>query len=477
MDTNIGVFENAIIQVVVESVTSDMLVVSYTAKNGSVYQGILLNNAKKRFPCGSVPLTKAELSPRNYKTASDNDVLYAVSQRFTYFQNAPTTLKKIPNKTKKVKKPMTVRLRPRQILCTMCKSVCNENPNNVEISKFPIKNETKNFLPETNNEKRLLRSQGPVPELPNATSSCVSEVKSMCRNLIPNIVKLKSKELTRDINNYSNYIESNEWINKKDCKDDCDSSEIVLKKNHNDSINDLWHETAFDETKKTPIIKISFGSLGEGTVMEIPSRQTDGENEQDKSTRKRGKRRRPDGEKKKKHKKKHKDHNIKTNHFLLNSNHINNEKEFDFSEGANGKCEPISEIYSEINNSNVNSNGSPNHLIIPKAESPETCYFMLKTGKILYKNDIVWGKVKGFPWWPAKVSNFSTSNGEEQGSFINVTWFGSSTTSYLNCDQINPFLDFYKTRFNKHKKTASYKEAIKQAMAEAKQNVKNKNDS
>lgn len=43
-----------------------------------------------------------------------------------------------------------------------------------------------------------------------------------------------------------------------------------------------------------------------------------------------------------------------------------------------------------------------------------------------------------------KVTNFTKSNGEENGSFVNVTWFGSSTTSYLNCDQINPFLDFYK---------------------------------
>lgn len=43
-----------------------------------------------------------------------------------------------------------------------------------------------------------------------------------------------------------------------------------------------------------------------------------------------------------------------------------------------------------------------------------------------------------------KVSNFTKSNGEENGSFVNVTWFGSSTTSYLNSDQINPFLDFYK---------------------------------
>jgi len=104
MDTNIGVLKNAVIEVVVENVTPDMIVVSYTATNGSVYQGILLNNVKRRFPCGSVPLMNHALSPRNLKTESDNDVLYAVSQRFTYFQNTPNTFKKIPSKTKKSQK-------------------------------------------------------------------------------------------------------------------------------------------------------------------------------------------------------------------------------------------------------------------------------------------------------------------------------------------------------------------------------------
>ncbi|XP_050420817.1 uncharacterized protein LOC126833485 [Adelges cooleyi] len=484
MDTNIGVFENAIIQVVVESVVPDMIVVSYTAKNGSVYQGILLNNAKRRFPCGSVPLTKPALSPRNCKTESDNDVLYAVTQRFTYFQNTPTTFKKIPNKTKKVKKPMTVRLRPRQVLCTKCKSICTENSDNVENSKDPVKNGTNQLVPEVNGDRRLLRSQGPVPEpTPKSKSNCISDMKSMCRTLMPNIAKLKPREITDAFNKYPTLTEIVEWDdNKKDCEDDCDSEDndeesAFQKKPIVGSVEDLWDDTTVEETKKTPIIKITFGSQGEGTVMEIPSRQADGESEPNKLLRKRGKRRRQDGEKRKKHKKRHKEHenNPDINNISFDTNNLNAKEEYNIATEPNDDYETNGEHYDE-----TKSNSSHNLLIIPKLEPDETnSCFVLKSGKVLHEGDIVWGKVKGFPWWPAKVSNFATNNGEEHGSFVNVTWFGSSTSSLLNCDQINPFLDFYKSRFNKHKKTTSYKEAIKQAMAEAKllQNTPTKNES
>ncbi|XP_008187829.1 PWWP domain-containing protein 2A [Acyrthosiphon pisum] len=479
MDTNIGVLENAVIQVVVESVTPDMIVVSYTAINGSVYQGILLNNVKRRFPCGSVPMTKPPLSPRNLKTESDNDILYSVSQRFTYFQNTPNTLKKIPSKTKKVRKPMTVRLRPRQVLCSKCKSNCTENSDNVETSKDLVKNEN-NTIP----EKRLLRSHGPVPEFPIKPSdsvSTVSQVKSMCRTLIPKLVKIKSREITEALNNYSKFTELDEWVgNKKDCEDDCDIEEkmVLRKKPSIGSMEDLWDETAFEETKKTPIIKITFGSQGEGTVMEIPSRQADGDSEPDKLLRKRAKRRRQDGEKRKKHKKRHKEHedDLEMNNFSIHLNNFNSKEEYCARKETNSS-ESINNVNGQLSDDDIESNSSP-ELVMPQIETSDSnSFFVLKSGKILHEGDVVWGKVKGFPWWPAKVSNFTTSNGEENGSFVNVTWFGSSTTSFLNCDQINPFLDFYKSRFNKHKKTSSYKEAIKQAMAIAKQqqNTTNQN--
>lgn len=61
----------------------------------------------------------------------DDDTLYSVNQRFAYTD--PSTAKKknvqMPSKYKNNK--MTVRLRPRQVLCSKCKGICNENSENV----------------------------------------------------------------------------------------------------------------------------------------------------------------------------------------------------------------------------------------------------------------------------------------------------------------------------------------------------------
>lgn len=359
----------------------------------------------RRFPCGSVPMTKPPLSPRNLKTESDNDILYSVSQRFTYFQNTPNTLKKIPSKTKKVRKPMTVRLRPRQVLCSKCKSNCTENSDNVETSKDLVKNEN-NTVP----EKRLLRSHGPVPEFPIKPSdsvSTVSQVKSMCRTLIPKLVKIKSREITEALNNYSTFTELDEWVgNKKDCEDDCDIEEkmVLRKKPSIGSMEDLWDETAFEETKKTPIIKITFGSQGEGTVMEIPSRQADGDSEPDKLLRKRAKRRRQDGEKRKKHKKRHKEHedDLEMNNFSIHLNNFNSKEEYCARKETNSS-ESINNVNGQHSDDDIESNSSP-ELVMPQIESSDSnSIFVLKSGKILHEGDVVWGKVKGFPWWPAKV--------------------------------------------------------------------------
>lgn len=83
--------------------------------------------------------------------------------------------------------------------------------------------------------------------------------------------------------------------------------------------------------------------------------------------------------------------------------------------------------------------------------------------------DIVWGKIHGFPWWPGKVLALTVSQ-RDNGAMLNqqahVSWFGSSTSSYMPCNQLTPFLDDFKIRFNK-KKRGPYKEAIKQALSEA----------
>lgn len=305
---------------------------------------------------------------------------------------------------------MTVRLRPRQVLCTKCKSVCTENTSNFENSKDVVKNRN-NLIPENNVEKRLLRSHGPVPEFPIKPSDSVSEVKSMCRTLIPKLVKLKSRDITEALNNYSTLTELEKWVdNKKDCEDNCDIEDnndekmVLRKKPSIGSMEDLWDETAFEETKKTPILKITFGSQGEGTVMEIPSRQADGESEPDKLLRKRAKRRRQDGEKRKKHKKRHKEHedNIQINNFSVNLNNFNSKEKYNVEKETNNS-ELINNINGEHSDDDIKSNSSP-EILVPQTESSESnSFFILKTGKVLHEGDIIWGKVKGFPWWPAKV--------------------------------------------------------------------------
>ncbi|GLH03895.1 Uncharacterized protein GBIM_09717 [Gryllus bimaculatus] len=47
-----------------------------------------------------------------------------------------------------------------------------------------------------------------------------------------------------------------------------------------------------------------------------------------------------------------------------------------------------------------------------------------------------------------------------------VAWYGSSTSSLMPCDQLSPFLETFKARYNK-KKRGPYKEAIRQATSEA----------
>lgn len=94
---------------------------------------------------------------------------------------------------------------------------------------------------------------------------------------------------------------------------------------------------------------------------------------------------------------------------------------------------------------------------------------VLDIGREMSVGDIVWGKIHGFPWWPGKVLALTVSQ-RDNGAMLNqqahVSWFGSSTSSYMPCNQLTPFLDDFKIRFNK-KKRGPYKEAIKQAMHEA----------
>lgn len=88
----------------------------------------------RNLPHGIQTLHPAFSKPAGVKSNPDDDILYSVNQRFAYTEPGAATAGKpknvrIPSKYKNNK--MTVRLRPRQVLCSKCKGICNENSENV----------------------------------------------------------------------------------------------------------------------------------------------------------------------------------------------------------------------------------------------------------------------------------------------------------------------------------------------------------
>ncbi|KAM9326212.1 PWWP domain-containing protein 2B [Gastrophryne carolinensis] len=86
-------------------------------------------------------------------------------------------------------------------------------------------------------------------------------------------------------------------------------------------------------------------------------------------------------------------------------------------------------------------------------------------GKTISVGDIVWGKVHGFPWWPARILSINVNqkeNGDPSWHEATVAWFGSPTTSSLSVSKLSSFSEFFKLRFNRKKKGV-YRKAIAEA--------------
>lgn len=89
-------------------------------------------------------------------------------------------------------------------------------------------------------------------------------------------------------------------------------------------------------------------------------------------------------------------------------------------------------------------------------------------GHAVAVGDIVWGKIHGFPWWPARVLSISgtrkqeTPTCEAQWPQAKVAWFGSPTTSQLSVAKLSPFRELFRSRFNRKKK-GMYRRAILEA--------------
>lgn len=192
---------------------------------------------------------------------------------------------------------MTVRLRPRQVLCSKCRGICNENSENVDNSRKRKAAEEDNVRQQPkrvtslsamctrtskpllsdsqNNEQQRtclpLRIPPPQPEEQNghSTEEELEDTSTECSN------PQQFTELSQCSSNPSIISTSKATITR------ADKSMVLRKKTSVGSMEDLWDESVFEENNlgelgtNTRTIKISFGREGEGTILKIPAKIDD----------------------------------------------------------------------------------------------------------------------------------------------------------------------------------------------------------
>jgi hypothetical protein len=210
---------------------------------------------------------------------------------------------------------MTVRLRPRQVLCNKCKSICTENSENVDVSARVTRSNplnttattvnpvpTSTTVPDVRAKKILNTSMKESSELNSVISNAEEDMKKIEENPISTKVVTEtsdSKKLnkikivgnywispTRDSPDEKEEEENTEKENSENSEMTEEQERMVLRKKRSvGSMEDLWDESVFEDSQKkakldgtdpprttTPIIKISFGTSGQGTVLKIPAK-------------------------------------------------------------------------------------------------------------------------------------------------------------------------------------------------------------
>lgn len=158
--------------------------------------------------------------------------------------------------------------------------------------------------------------------------------------------------------------------------------------------------------------------------------------------------------------------------------------EFDLNKESSTSCDDIKSVGSQSDRCQTSDSDSSEYGDGPPGDESNDCFkpLMMKIhttsvstcsisdGRNLTVEDIVWGKVKGFPWWPGRVMAINISQKDNSvviRQVAQVAWFGSSTMSHIACSDLYPFLEDFKVRFNRKKRSTSYRRAIKQATVAA----------
>lgn len=102
-----------------------------------------------------------------------------------------------------------------------------------------------------------------------------------------------------------------------------------------------------------------------------------------------------------------------------------------------------------------------------------------RDGSLLRIDDVVWGKLSGWPWWPGRVLSIvevecsQTASVEQTGTVqktVAIEWFGDRTISEYPCDELRDFVDEYAKRFDRKalsRYSGRYRLAIREAQAHA----------
>jgi len=73
------------------------------------------------------------------------------------------------------------------------------------------------------------------------------------------------------------------------------------------------------------------------------------------------------------------------------------------------------------------------------------------TAKSFKKGDVVWAKIKGFPWWPAVIADVDNGENGEGETEILTNFIGEFSHACLPPDKVANYKEYYDT-YSKSKK-------------------------
>ncbi|XP_014661539.1 PREDICTED: PWWP domain-containing protein 2A-like [Priapulus caudatus] len=469
--------EGSSITVNVVKALEDVIVVSYIYAT-KVFQGVLLDSSKRCWPHGlNIPNFHLAGPRKEEKAEEVKPELNAINYRHTYdqqcikSQDRPGLIqsKYYPrNSLLKGKgfRPCPMRLRPRQVFCSKCKSVCTENSENVGNATTavgsldagaaegkPSENDaarTPKKLKKSDGGERMHRQASPIIKISFSNPEGKGTVMKIAR---------RSHDYADDLTSPTNNLLAErpvEHVHRKKAKHH-HKHKMKRKKRHR---HQSGQENSGEESDCAMLARARRDNSSSASSV-------DGNSSVQFAEARVNLKRLPESEL-----------------SSLTPPEGDDDDDDDDDDGEDGD-----ELEEEDEEEPQRGSGTAGHDDATRDGPPDGCSeevrrvepLMMRiqshavdkcvtpAGKTLAVGDVVWGKIHGFPWWPGHVIGISEStrdNGSLVRQLAHVAWFASTTSSTMSCSELLSFIENFHGRFNKKKK-GSYKEAVRQAMLAA----------